>query len=222
MEYNTLRGVIFDLDGTLLDSLEFWNGIDARLLQSFGQDYSENDDVSAAVRKMSTQETAEYFIRRFHLTCTTEEFSARTISYAKSAYAEELQLKDDAIELLDWLDSRGIRYGVATATHAPLAKTALERFGIWARLAFFLTEEEIGASKSSPNIFREGAARLGLGRRQVVVVDDSLHAIASAKSAGFFTVAMYDRANDDEWQEISALATTSIHRLGELRNVLGG
>ena len=101
---------------------------------------------------------------------------------------ELLPLKPHVMELLDWLDSQQIVYGVATATYGELAEAALKRLHVWERLAFLLTEQEAGAPKTQPRIFQLAAQKLHLGRRQIAVAEDSLHALQCARAAGFFTV----------------------------------
>ncbi|MCD8219768.1 MAG: HAD family phosphatase [Ruminococcus sp.] len=215
MEHHTLQGVIFDLDGTLLDSTGMWSQIDRKLLQHYHREIPP--DISETVRHMSIEESSGYFIDRFKLPCTTDAFAKLAADFAREAYFETLPLKPHAVKLLDWLDENGIRYGVATATYRELAQVALKRLGIWERLAFLLTEQEVGAPKTQPQIFREGAARLHLGRRQVTVAEDSLHAVETAKAAGFFTVGVYDPVSKGDWAKMQATATVHVTDLWEMR-----
>lgn len=217
MEHNTIAGMIFDLDGTLLDSTGMWHQIDRQLLTHYGREIPP--DISDVVRKMSIQESSSYFVQRFDLPCTPAEFSAFVSELAAKAYREELQLKPGVISLLDWLEDKGIIFGVATATYGELAKAALQRLGIWERLTFLLTEEEIGAPKTDPLIFRTAAQRMHLGRRQIAVVEDSLHAVETAKAAGFFTVGVYDAASRMDWNAMCATATVHIRELSQLKEI---
>ena len=88
------------------------------------------------------------------------------------------------------------------------------------RIAFLLTEQEAGATKTSPEIFRQAAAAMHLGRRQLVVAEDSLHCIETAKQAGFFTVGVYDAETaPEEWTKIQATATISVSDLQEMKTL---
>lgn len=215
MEHNTLQGVIFDLDGTLLDSTGVWSQVDRQILEHYNREVPP--DISEIVRKMSIEESSRYFVERFSLSCTPEELEKLVSDLAEQAYYETLPLKPHAIELLDWLDQKGVAYGVATATYGTLAQAALKRLGVWERMQFLLTEQEIGAPKTQPQIFREGAARLHLGRRQIAVAEDSLHAVETAKAAGFFTVGVYDSVSDGDWKKMKETATVHVTDLWEMR-----
>ena len=148
MEHHTLGCVIFDLDGTLLDSMNVWSQIDRNLLNHYGK--TAPDDLTEQVKKMTIQQSAQYFIDRFQLPCEPEEFIALVQSMAADAYRNTLQLKSGVFPLLDWLDARNVPYCVATATYPDLAEAALKRLQVWERIAFLITEQEVGVGKSQP------------------------------------------------------------------------
>ena len=120
-------------------------------------------------------------------------------------------------EILDWLDQQDIPYGVATATYGELAEAALRRLHIWERLRFLLTEQDAGTPKTQPKIFQLAAQKLHLGRRQIAVVEDSLHALEGAKNGGFFTIGIADPENAPVWKEICATATVHIHDILDMK-----
>lgn len=215
MEHNTLQGVIFDLDGTLLDSTGVWAQVDCQIFAHYGKPAPTG--ITEIVRKMSIDESSRYFVDEFELPCTPDALKRLVSEMAAQAYFETLPLKPHVIQLLDWLDNKGIHYGVATATYGELAEAALKRHGVWNRMQFLLTEQEIGASKTDPQIFREGAKRLHLGRRQIAVAEDSLHAVETAKQAGFFTVGVYDPVSDGDWEKMKATATVHVTDLWDMR-----
>ena len=115
MEHHTLGCVIFDLDGTLLDSMNVWSQIDRNLLNHYGK--TAPDDLTEQVKKMTIQQSAQYFIDRFQLPCEPEEFIALVQSMAADAYRNTLQLKSGVFPLLDWLDARNVPY-CEDAVHA--------------------------------------------------------------------------------------------------------
>lgn len=217
MEHHTLQGVIFDLDGTLLDSTGMWRQVDRKIMAYYDREMPP--DLSEQVQRMSIEEFSQYFVETFSLPVTPAQFAGQVSELVAEEYRELLPLKPGALELLDFLDSRGIRYGVATATYGELAQAALKRLGVWERLQFLLTEQEAGAPKTQPQIFQQGAKRLQLGRRQVVVAEDSLYALQTARKAGFFTAGVYDAASDANWQEICRTATVHVRELLELQEI---
>lgn len=217
MEHNTIQGVVFDLDGTLLDSTGMWSQIDRQILQHYGREIPP--DISEIVRKMSIEESSGYFVSRFDLPCTPEQLSRQISDMAAQSYYEQLPLKPHAEQLLRFLDKRGVAYCVATATYGELAQAALRRLGLWERIQFLLTEQEVGAPKTDPQIFRTAAQRFHLGRRQVAVAEDSLHAVETAKAAGFFTVGVYDPVSDGDWPAMRQTATVTVTDLREMQEI---
>ena len=215
MEHNTLQGVIFDLDGTLLDSTGMWRQVDGRLMAHYGKEVPP--DLSETVQRMSIEEFSQFFVEEFDLPVTPEQIAQQVADMVAEEYREKLQLKPHVPEILDWLDQQNIPYGVATATYGELAEAALRRLHIWERLRFLLTEQDAGAPKTQPRIFQLAAQELHLGRRQIAVVEDSLHALEGAKNGGFFTIGIADPENAPGWKEICATATVHIHDILEMK-----
>lgn len=215
MEHNTLQGVIFDLDGTLLDSTGMWRQVDGRLMAHYGKEVPP--DLSETVQRMSIEEFSQFFVEEFDLPVTPEQIAQQVADMVAEEYREKLQLKPHVPEILDWLDQQNIPYGVATATYGELAEAALRRLHIWERLRFLLTEQNAGAPKTQPRIFQLAAQKLHLGRRQIAVVEDSLHALEGAKNGGFFTIGIADPENAPVWKEICATATVHIHDILEMK-----
>ena len=209
MEHNTLQGVIFDLDGTLLDSTGMWRQVDGRLMAHYGKEVPP--DLSETVQRMSIEEFSQFFVEEFDLPVTPEQIAQQVADMVAEEYREKLQLKPHVPEILDWLDQQDIPYGVATATYGELAEAALRRLHVWERLRFLLTEQ------TQPKIFQLAAQKLHLGRRQIAVVEDSLHALEGAKNGGFFTIGIADPENAPVWKEICATATVHIHDILEMK-----
>ena len=215
MEHNTLQGVIFDLDGTLLDSTGMWRQVDGRLMAHYGKEVPP--DLSETVQRMSIEEFSQFFVEEFDLPVTPEQIAQQVADMVAEEYREKLQLKPHVPEILDWLDQQDIPYGVATATYGELAEAALRRLHVWERLRFLLTEQDAGAPKTQPRIFQLAAQELHLGSRQIAVVEDSLHALEGAKNGGFFTIGIADPENAPVWKEICATATVHIHDILEMK-----
>lgn len=215
MEHNTLQGVIFDLDGTLLDSTGMWRQVDGRLMAHYGKEVPP--DLSETVQRMSIEEFSQFFVEEFDLPVTPEQIAQQVADMVAEEYREKLQLKPHVPEILDWLDQQDIPYGVATATYGELTEAALRRLHIWERLRFLLTEQDAGTPKTQPKIFQLAAQKLHLGRRQIAVVEDSLHALEGAKNGGFFTIGIADPENAPVWKEICATATVHIHDILDMK-----
>ena len=207
--------MIFDLDGTLLDSTGMWRQVDGRLMAHYGKEVPP--DLSETVQRMSIEEFSQFFVEEFDLPVTPEQIAQQVADMVAEEYREKLQLKPHVPEILDWLDQQDIPYGVATATYGELAEAALRRLHVWERLRFLLTEQDAGTPKTQPKIFQLAAQKLHLGRRQIAVVEDSLHALEGAKNGGFFTIGIADPENAPVWKEICATATVHIHDILEMK-----
>lgn len=214
-----IDGVIFDLDGTLIDSMKIWSKIDMEFLLENGVK-DPPADISDIVRKMTVEESSQYFIDRFGLLCTKEYIINRIEELVRIEYEENIPLKPYAAELLDFLDSEGIPYGAATATYKKLAESVLRRCGILHRMKFILTDQEYPLGKNFPDIFLGAAERLRVPPERVLVAEDSLHCIETASAAGFVTAGIYDEISADESEIIAERADYYISSLKEIENIV--
>ncbi len=201
-----LRGVILDLDGTLLDSMPLWHEIDLMFLRENGIEPPEN--ISDIVGKMSIHEWAEYFIREFGMPYTPEYVIRRIEEMAAEAYRDTIPLKPYVTDFLDMLDEKKLPYGVATATYKSSAAAALKRLGLWERMQFVLTGEDVPGGKTKPDIYLQAAALLGTEPEETLVVEDALHCVETASAAGFLTAGVYDAAVlPGEWERMQEICT---------------
>ncbi|HRR76129.1 MAG TPA: HAD family phosphatase [Ruminococcus sp.] len=214
-----IKGVIFDLDGTLIDSMTIWSRIDREFLRENGI-ADPPADISDRMRKMTVDESSQYFIDEFGLSCTKEYVIKRIEELVRREYMDRIQLKPHVCEVLDWLDVKDIPYGVATATYKVLAEAVLRRCGILDRFRFLLTDMEYPRGKNFPDIFYGGAERLGCLPGETLVIEDSLHCIETAAAAGFVTVGVYDEVSAPEMDEIKKAADHYIMSLGEVYDII--
>lgn len=211
-----IKSVIFDLDGTLIDSMPVWYEVDRMFLAENGLDYPP--DVSEAVKKMRIEESSMYFKDRFKLPHTQEYIINRIEELVKEQYEYRIPLKPYVNELLDFLDENSIPYGIATSTYKSLALLALKRLGIYDRFRFLLTCSEISSSKTEPLIYYKSAQMLGTSPNETAVIEDSLHCIETAANAGFFTVGIYDKSSEHEWHKIKEKCSFAADNLEKVIN----
>lgn len=214
-----IKGIIFDLDGTLIDSMGIWCSIDRAFLKENGVD-NPPPDVSDKVKKLSIERAAEYFINNFGLKCTVKYIVDRIEELVRIEYEENITLKPYVCEVLDMLDRKNIPYGIATATYKNLAVAVLKRLGIYGRFKFLLTGSEYPRGKKFPDIYTGGAERLGLSPNEVLVVEDSLHCIETAINAGFVTVGVYDEVSDSDRDEMERISDYYFESLDKIESIL--
>jgi HAD superfamily hydrolase (TIGR01509 family) len=203
-----LKSVIFDLDGTILDSMPVWHQADRIFLSENGIDAPA--DISETVKKLSIEEASAYFIQRFNLKHSHQYIINRIEQIVKEEYEFHIPLKPYTNEFLNFLDNAGIPYCIATSTYLSLAYSALNRLEIYDRFKFILTCSEIGEGKTSPLIYQKSAEMLGTLPHETAVFEDSLHCIETAANAGFYTVGVYDASSDMDSDKIKSLSSAYI------------
>ena len=211
-----IKSVIFDLDGTLIDSMSIWGGVDKEYIENHGGIYTP--EISAKLKTMTIEQSAEYFIKSLGLNKTVSEVSDEIAEIVYNQYKYEIPLKENADTITEFLKENGIPFCIATATYKHLAKVVLERHGIYDRFGFILTGEDVNSGKKSPEIYLKCAEIMGTDPTETLVVEDSLHCVETTVKAGFPTVAVYDEFNKKEIDKIKAIADKFIYNLDELKS----
>lgn len=191
-----IKGAIFDMDGTLVDSLMFWEEFWPKAGKKFlGIDnFTVGEEADKAVRTMFAAEAMPYVNQLFHFCETDREFFDYFISEIKSLY-ETVSVKDGAIKLLDHLSALGVKMCVASATDSENLKYAIEVCGLDHYFESTISCADIGAGKDKPDVYIAAQKALGLNAEDICVFEDSYVALETAKKAGFQTVGIYDKYN---------------------------
>lgn len=207
-------GMIFDLDGTLLDSMEVWNQVDQEFLAQFG--HSVPSDLMEKIKVMNLPECAVYFQNRFSIPLSSDEIMDCWKRMGEEAYAYHIQEKPMVKEFLLSRKEKGAALCIATSCHRKMAQSALNRLGLSELFDFLLTSEEVGCGKSSPEIFLQCVRRLCLSPEQCLVVEDSLEAGVAAQKAGFPILAVYEPVYAAQWPDFSRLAQYAVREFRQL------
>ena len=196
---------IFDMDGTLVDSMVYWKHLATEFLESKGvQNISPT--VLERIKPMTMTESAALFIREYGLSGTAENVAAEMNAMMDEHYRNDIPLKSGVSAYLEALHSRGVVMCVASATAEPLMDACLTRLGVAHYFSFLLSCEAVGAGKNRPDVYWEAAKRLGAQPAEIAVYEDALYAANTAKQAGFYTVAVRDDSNQTHWETLTALA----------------
>lgn len=210
-----LQSAIFDMDGTLLDSMHIWNDLGPNLLRASG--IEPGLELREKVRVMTLQEGAAYCKETYGLPQTVDEIVARIEGQIEDFYFNQVQAKPGVQKFLSLLKMEGVWMYVATATDRRLAEAALKHAGIDQYFRGMLTCPEIGAGKNhSPEIYEMAMRRLRSTKRDTVVFEDALHAIQTAKNAGFRVAAVYDPSSEADQEEIRHTADYYIRSFDEM------
>lgn len=211
---NAGKGAIFDLDGTLLDSMRVWTDVDNEFLHRRGfevpQDYAES------IAHLSFDGCARYTIERFGLPDTPEELMDEWNRMAFKAYATTVPLKPHAGEYLRYLSATGARLAVATSLPPNFREPVLRRLGVLDLFDALCSVDDVGhVSKDHPDVYLYAAELIGVEPHDCTVFEDILAGVRAVKSVGMTAWAMYDASSKSHWPRICATADGVMHDFDE-------
>ncbi|HJB16696.1 MAG TPA: HAD family phosphatase [Candidatus Blautia excrementipullorum] len=200
---------IFDMDGTLVDSMPYWQ----RLAEEYLRLKNIRDirtEVLERIRPMTILEAARYFKEIYHFDSESEDIAREVNELMAEHYREDIPLKPGIKEYLAKLKERNVKMCVASATAEYLMEACLRRLGILEEFEFLLSCETVGAGKHSPEVYYLAAKKLGAEPQDTAIYEDAFHAVQTAKNAGFYVAAVYDENAKENWEEICNLADEKI------------
>lgn len=212
-----LKGAIFDMDGTLLDSMWVWETLGENYLR--GRNLEPPANLLELLKPKSLLEAAEYFRLAYGIQEDAEEIVRQILQQIKDHYDKDVLLKEHVCSFLQALSSAEIPLCVATATARPLAEVALKRLQIYDCFQFMITCEEAGEGKQSPKIYEDALQKLGTKKEETVVFEDAFHAVQTAKKAGFLVAAIQDKSAQADEVQIRALADWYITSYAEAQKL---
>ena len=198
-----IQGAIFDVDGTLLDSMSVWANIGADYLRFLVFEPREN--LNETFKSMSLYQAACYYQSEYGVTLSTEEIIAGVNDRIGQFYRERAGLKPGVAGFLRQLREKGVKMCIATATDRPLVEAALERCGVLAYFSDIFTCFSVGHGKDEPVIYRTALEHLQTARAKTIVFEDALYAARTARRDNFVTAAVYD-AYEKHQAELRAAA----------------
>ena len=208
-----IRGAIFDVDGTLLDSMFIWDTIGETYLRSIG--YQPKENLNETFKNMSLHQAARYYQTEYGVTQSIDEIMDGVNAMLERYYRFEVPLKPGAAELLERLRQDGVKLCIATATDRHLVEAALDRCGVLSCFGEIFTCNEVGHGKDEPDIFEAALRSLGTRREETLVFDDALYAVRTAKEAGFPVAAVYD-SHERSQAEVRARSDLYLEDLTQL------
>lgn len=213
-ELERVDAVLFDLDGTLVDSMWMWKEIDIEYLGSFG--LTCPPDLQKVIEGMSFSETAQYFKTRFGLPDSIDEIKQAWIRMSIEKYRTEVPLKPGADKLLSYLARTGKKAGIATSNGRDMVDAVLDSLKIRPYFQVIATACEVAAGKPAPDIYLEVAKRLGVKPEACMVFEDVPAGILAGKRAGMAVCAVEDAFSTGMREEKQELADFYIEDYNEL------
>ncbi len=201
---NNIKACLFDMDGTLLDSMHIWKDIDIEFLGRFG--YELPPTLQREIEGMSFRETACYIKDRFHLPPSIEEIMNIWNEMAFQKYSEEIFFKEGAFEFVKRLKEKGIRTAICTSNSRELVNAVAEHLGFMPYFDTIITSCEVGAGKPAPDIYLEAAKRVGVEPEYCLVFEDIVTGLTAGKRAGMKLCAVEDLYSADQKEAKKAMA----------------
>lgn len=199
-----IKGAVFDLDGTLLDSMHVWSEVDQIFFERRGM--AVPSDYVAAIAPLGFPGAAAYTIERFGFKEKQEDIIKEWFELAGKAYAQDIQLKPGAKKYLESLKVNGVRLAAATASDQEIFLPCLERHGILSWFDTIITVHDVERGKGFPDIYEKAAVNMGLDVHSCAVFEDILKGITGAKAGGFLSVGVQDQHAAADEQKIRELA----------------
>lgn len=215
---NDFKGAIFDLDGTLIDSMWVWAKIDFDYLSKRG--ISLPPDLKDHIAHLSFDDTAKYFKDRFKLNESLEEIKTEWNDMALHEYAHNIVLKNGALNFLDLLKSKGIKIALATSNTRALLELVLRKNKVYDYFDVITTTDEVSRGKNFPDVYLLTAEKLGLKPEACIVFEDILPAVIGAKAAGMKVIGVQDLFSEHQKNDICRIADIFISEYEELMSII--
>ena len=211
---NTIKAAIFDLDGTLVDSMWVWEQIDIDFLKSKG--YTPPKDLNDDITQLTFRQTSEYFKDRFNLSDSIDEITDTWNNMAYDFYSSKVKLKEGVIPFFNKLKSLNIKIGLATSNSLPLLEATLKNNGIYHLFDAITVTDEVKKSKENPDVYLLCANKLNVSPKNCVVFEDIIAAVNGAKLAGMKVIGIYDKASEDQKEILTQTCDRYILNYNEL------
>lgn len=199
-----VSGVIFDLDGTLVDSMWMWHDIDKEFLNQYNIELP--DDLQGKIEGMSFDETANYFKERFQLKESIKEIQDIWNNMAWNKYATQVPLKEGVIDFLDHLKDNSIPCGIASSNSKELINLIVEKYNISSYFKTIRNSNEVPKGKPSPDIYLLVAKELEVAPGNCLVFEDVLQGVLGGKNANMKVCNVYDEHSLRDKDKLRRLA----------------
>ncbi|QAT41467.1 HAD family phosphatase [Clostridium sp. JN-9] len=216
--FDNIKGAIFDMDGTIIDSMWVWSRIDRDYLKKRGTEVPE--DLYDNIGHLSFNETAEYFKDRFNISDSVENIQEEWNRMAFDEYSKNVKLKPGVKKFLNILKAKNIKISVASSNSLTLIEAALKSNDVYNLFDSITTTDEVKRNKNFPDVYLLAAKKLGLAPYECVVFEDILPAIIGAKASGAKVIGVHDFYSKNQMKDIIEKADSYIFEYNELLEMM--
>lgn len=205
---------IFDLDGTLIKSLDVWNKVDILFMQK--RDLPLPDDFYAKVASMNFSQAADYVISECGINDTKENIISEWLSMAQFEYANTIEMVAGAKEFIEKLHSDGIKIALATASDLKLYQPCLKRHGVYDYFDVFVTTDQVKRGKGFPDIYLLAAEKAGAAPKRCAVFEDIYPGCVGAKAAGMYCIGVLEEHSQSDREKIVNICDMVINDFNDI------
>ena len=210
-----MKYIIFDLDGTLIDSMPVWRGTGSSFLENHG--FPVPDNLIEVVKTQTIWQTAEWFRAELGVPMEAQDIVNEIVESVVDAYRHTIPLKDGSKEYLEQMHKNGVTMCILTASEAEYIMPALDRLDIRKYFSHVLTCTELGKYKDDGEAYLAAMKLMGGTLEDTVVFEDAYYAVKGSKSVGFTVYAVLDEVvREDDVDKIIATADHCFHSYKEL------
>jgi len=214
MKMKDIKALIFDMDGTLIDSMWIWKQIDIDFLEARGHEFPE--DLQKEIEGMSFTETAGYFKERFDLSETVEDLKVIWTEMAIDLYRHKIGMKPGAMTFLEKIQLLNLPMGIGTSNTKDLVVEVLEKNNVMMYFDTIRTSCEVAKGKPSPDIFLKVAEDLGVTPEECLVFEDTVAGAQAGKNAGMRVIGVMDAVSLPHKEEMLELVERYITSYEEI------
>ena len=209
-----MKDLVFDFDGTLVDSMPTWGGKMLRILKEEGVSYPDN--IIEIITPLGDAGAARYFQETFGVTASMENLLSRMDAYALPKYRDEIPEKEGASDTLRALKARGHRLYVLTASPHRMLDPCLARLGLTPLFDGVFSCDDFSTTKANPEIYDRLCAHIGSKKENLVFFDDNFGACETAIKAGVPTVGVYDDSGKAAFDRLKSITSATADTLPEI------